>query len=393
MNESEHTAVTEDSAAGGQPGGPGAYRVDSADAERPEITRTTRDHGELRRQLEEWLGTRVEDAEVTELGVPDNGMSSETVMFTARFTDGGRREEAELVARLAAAEDAVPVFPTYDLALQWNTMQLVAEHTDAPVPGLRWLEEDPSVLGTPFFVMDRAHGEVPPDVMPYPIESTLLERPPEEQRRLQDATVDVLAEIHRTPIGESTSFLELDQPGDTALRRHFNHWRDYAEWVHQGRDIPLLDEAEAWLDANWPTEADARPPALSWGDSRIGNVMYDGLEPIAVFDWEMAGIAPVEVDLGWMSFIHTFFQDITVELGLPGMPDFMLAEDVAARYSETSGREIDDLHWFRTYAAYRHAAIMVRVIDRQIHFGDTEAAEDPEEAILHRNRLREMIAT
>ena len=67
--------------------------------------------------------------------------------------------------------------------------------------------------------------------------------------------------------------------------------------------------------------------------------------------------------------------------------------DVAARYRETSGSEIDDLHWFRTYAAYRHAAIMVRVIDRQIHFGDTEAAEDPEEAILHRNRLREMIAT
>ncbi|MGI9579019.1 MAG: phosphotransferase family protein [Microthrixaceae bacterium] len=370
----------------------GAYTVDSADAERPDITRTTRDHGELRSQLQSWLNTRVDDAEVTDLGVPDNGMSSETVMFTARFTDGGEPQEAELVARLAAAEDAVPVFSTYDLALQWNTMALVAEHTEAPVPGLRWLEEDRSVLGAAFFVMDRAHGDVPPDVMPYPIESPLLERSPEEQRQLQDNTVDVLAEIHRTPIGDHTAFLELDQPGDTALRRHFNYWREYAEWVREGRDIPLLDEAEAWLLANWPTEADEREPSLSWGDSRIGNMMYDGLEPIAVFDWEMAGIAPVEVDLGWMSFIHTFFQDITVELGLPGMPDFMVAEDVAARYKRTSGRAIDDLHWFRTYAAYRHGAIMVRVIDRQIHFGDTEAADDPEEAILHRNRLREMIA-
>ena len=260
------------------------------------------------------------------------------------------------------------------------------------MPALRWLEEDPSVLGAAFFVMDRAHGEVPPDVMPYPIDSSLLQRPPEEQRRLQDASVDVLAEIHRTPIGPHTEFLELDQPGDTALRRHVNHWREYAHWARQGRTIPVLDEAEAWLEDNWPAEADAREPALSWGDSRIGNMMYDGLEPVAVFDWEMAGIAPVEVDLGWMTFLHTFFQDITEDLGMPGMPDFMDPDDVAERYVQASGREIDDLHWFRTYCAYRHGAIMVRVIDRQIHFGDTEPAEDPEEAILHRDRLRQMIS-
>jgi aminoglycoside phosphotransferase (APT) family kinase protein len=370
-----------------------AYRIDSIDDDRPDITRTTRDHDELRKQLEDWLGTRVSEAEVTDLGVPENGMSSETVMFTARFTDDGRQEEVELVARLAAAEDAVPVFPTYDLELQWNTIQLVAEHTDAPLPTLRWLERDPSVLGHAFFVMERAHGEVPPDLMPYPIESSLLERSTEEQRRLQDATVDVLAEIHRTPVGEHTAFLELDQPGDTALRRHFNHWREYAEWVRRGRATPLLDDAEAWLEANWPTAADSREPALSWGDSRIGNMMYDGLDPIAVFDWEMAGVAPVEVDLGWMSFLHTFFQDITTDMGLPGMPDFMRAEDVAERYAATSGRDVADLHWFRTYAAYRHGAIMLRVIDRQIHFGDAEAAQDPEEAIMHRKRLREMIGS
>ncbi|MCP4434535.1 MAG: phosphotransferase family protein [Actinomycetia bacterium] len=360
--------------------------------ETPEITRTTRDHDELREQLRGWLSTKVEDAEITELGVPDNGMSSETVLFGASWTQGGETVGAELVARLAAAEDAVPVFPTYDLELQWKTIELVGRHTEAPVPRLRWLETDPSVIGSPFFVMDRAHGEVPPDVMPYPIESSLLERSAEEQRQLQDASVDVLAEIHRTPVGEHTAFLEYDQPGDTVLRRHVNHWKQYATFARQGRSIPLLDEAEAWLEANWPEAADARDPALSWGDARIGNMMFDGVEPVAVFDWEMAALAPVEVDLGWMSFLHTFFQDITVDLGLPGMPDFMDAEDVAERYRQASGLDIEDLHWFRTYCAYRHGAIMVRVIDRQVHFGDTEPADDPQEAILHRNRLREMIS-
>jgi aminoglycoside phosphotransferase (APT) family kinase protein len=366
--------------------------VQPVPAEAPEITRTTRDHAELRRQLRDWLATVVEDADITELGVPDNGMSSETVLFGASWTEDGETVEAELVARLAAAEDAIPVFPSYDLAGQYRAIRLVEEHTDAPVPHLRWLEEDPSVLGSPFFVMNRAHGEVPPDVMPYPIDSFVLELSADDQRRLQDASVDVLAEIHRTPVGAHTEFLEVDQPGDTALRRHVNHWLEYARWVRAGRTIPVLDEAEAWLQAHWPEEADRREPALSWGDARIGNMMYRGTEPVAVFDWEMAGIAPVEVDLGWMSFIHTFFQDITTDLGLPGMPDFMRAEDVADRYRVTSGIDVEDLHWFRTYAAYRHGAIMVRVIDRQIHFGDAEADEDPEAAILHRARLREMIA-
>ena len=104
--------------------------------------------------------------------------------------------------------------------------------------------------------------------------------------------------------------MEYDQPGDTALRRHVNHWKAYTDWVADGREVSLLDDAAAWLEANWPAAADRRPPALSWGDARIGNVLYDGFDPVAVLDWEMATIAPVEVDLGWMAFLHTFFHDI-----------------------------------------------------------------------------------
>lgn len=359
--------------------------------DKPEITRSTRDHGELRGILERWLGGVVEEPTISELRVPGNGMSSETVLFDATWTEDGETVSAELVTRLAASEDAVPVFTDYDLVSQFRVIERVGEHTDTPLPRLRWLEEDPSVLGSPFFVMDRVEGEVPPDVMPYPIESFLLDATAADQRRLQDATVDVLAEIHRTPLGDDTRYLELDQPGDTALRRHVNHWLGYAQWVRQGRTIDLLDRSEKWLEANWPASADRRDPALSWGDARIGNVMYRDFEPVAVFDWEMAGVAPVEVDIGWMTFLHTFFQDITEALELPGMPEFMDPDDVAARYEASSGQAVEDLHWFRTWAAYRHAAIMVRVTDRQIHFGEGEPSP-PEERIMHSARLEEMIS-
>jgi aminoglycoside phosphotransferase (APT) family kinase protein len=228
--------------------------------------------------------------------------------------------------------------------------------------------------------------------MPYPIESFLLDAGPGDRQKLQDLSIEVVAEIHKTPIGtEESAFLEYDYPGETALRRHVNSWIEYRDWVVGDRDIPLINEAFQWLEDNWPTEADQRPPVLSWGDSRIGNMMYRDFEPVAVFDWEMAGIAPPEVDLGWMSYMHKFFQDVTVDLGLPGMPDYMDPGEVRDKYMEASGREISDLHWFRVYNAARHAAIMMRITDRQVFFGEAEPS-DPEVAIVHSRPLREMIS-
>jgi aminoglycoside phosphotransferase (APT) family kinase protein len=90
---------------------------------------------------------------------------------------------------------------------------------------VRWVETDPDVLGGAFFVMDRVEGRVPPDVLPYTMEGFVLDLTDGQRRRLQDSTVDALAEIHGVPLGEHTAFLEYDQPGDTALRRHVNHWR------------------------------------------------------------------------------------------------------------------------------------------------------------------------
>jgi hypothetical protein len=97
--------------------------------------------------------------------------------------------------------------------------------------------------------------------MPYTMDGYMLEATDDERRRMQDASVDVVAEIHRTPVGDDTAFLEYDQPGDTALRRHFAHWKGYTRWVAAGRDIPLLtigrqvpghDEGRpaVWVDGN-----------------------------------------------------------------------------------------------------------------------------------------------
>jgi aminoglycoside phosphotransferase (APT) family kinase protein len=59
---------------------------------------------------------------------------------------------------------------------------------------------------------------------------------------------------------------------------------------------------------------------LNWGDACIGNVVHDGFDPVAVLDWEMAALAPREVDLCWTVYPHRFFHDLTVASGSADCP-------------------------------------------------------------------------
>lgn len=163
---------------GNEPGGVPAVR-------RPRTT--TRDPEALTRRLTAWLGTRLPGARAVAATVPDsNGMSSETLLFDIEHPEppspaAGPEQgaaPASCALRLAADPAAYTVFPRYDMARQYRTMRLVATHTDLPVPRTLWLEEDPAHLGAPFFVMARADGRVPPDVMPYTYEGIGCTTPP-----------------------------------------------------------------------------------------------------------------------------------------------------------------------------------------------------------------------
>ncbi|MGD0381025.1 MAG: phosphotransferase family protein [Acidimicrobiales bacterium] len=359
---------------------------------------STRDRDDLHRRLVTWLGARVTDPEVSELVVPEsNGMSSETLLFECTWRDTDAPSPAARItqacaARLVPDPDAVPVFPVYDLERQFRVLRLVAERTRVPVPRTLWLELDPEAIGSPFFVMERVEGVVPPDIMPYPFGSWLSEAPRADQDRLQDSSVRVLAELHGAPVSaHDIAFLELDRPGDTALRRHLAEQRSYYEWVvADGARSPLIERTFTWLEDHWPASEGA--PVISWGDARIGNMMFRDFEPVAVLDWEMAAVGPREIDIGWMVYLHRFLDDIAIQAGLPGMPHFMRLDDVAAAYARHSGHTPTDLDFYTMYAALRHAIVMSRVARRQVLFGEITMPEDPDDMIMHRPTLEQMLA-
>lgn len=359
------------------------------------MQRSSRDASTLPDRLAAWLATVLPegaDPVVTlHSGVDSNGMSSETLILDAEWTEDGERRRGEYVARVAPAAHDLPVFPDYALQDQYDAMRLVGELTDVPVPTVRWMEPTGEVLGTPFFLMDRVDGVVPQDVLPYNFgDNWLHDASLEDQRRLQDHSVAVLARLHAIPDAATTfAFLEPPHEGATLLERNLARtraWYDFA--VPDIGRSPTVERALAWLEANVPETDEA---VLAWGDSRIGNMMYRDFEPVAVLDWEMAAIGPRELDVSWIVFAHQVFEAITGMLELPGMPHFLREEDVVAEYERVAGTELGDLRWYHVYNGVQWAIVFMRTGARQIHFGEIEAPEDLESLFHHKPLLDRLL--
>ncbi len=344
---------------------------------------------ELEPALSAWALARfAEPVVVTNVASPGNGMSSETVLFDVYNVAEGVVDR--YVARLAPLPDVYPVFPNYDLELQRKCMDLVRVCTDVPAPEVTFFERDLEWLGTPFLVMRRIDGEAPPDIPPYVFGGWVMDASPEQRRGLQDATVRVLARLHEiAPSTHELSFLSRPQHGTGALDQQLGYQRWYYEWARDGVSYPLIERTLAWLDANRPAEGD---PVFNWGDARIGNVLYVDFEPAAVLDWEMATIGPREVDLAWMIFLDTFFDDLAARFEMPALAGFMDRDDVVTAYESLTGHTVRALEWFEVLAALRFAIVSVRTSTRGIAYGQMEPPAEPDDLIMFRGLLERMLA-
>ncbi|MCV7358834.1 phosphotransferase family protein [Mycolicibacterium fluoranthenivorans] len=359
------------------------------------LQHSSRDVSTVPAAIAQWLATQLpgKDTPVVtvESGVDANGMSSETILLTVDW-DGTQQH---MVARVAPTDADVPVFSSYRLDHQFELMRQVGELTDVPVPRVRWIDTTGDVLGTPFFLMDRVDGIVPPDVMPYTFGGNwFADAPVDRQRELQDSTVEVLAKLHSIPdAAQRFAFLsESDPPGDTPLARHFGWLKDWYEFsVPDIGRSELVERALGWLADNFPAEVAATTPVLAWGDSRIGNVLYEDFRPTAVLDWEMATVGPRELDVSWIIFAHMVFQELAGLAGLPGLPDVLREEDVRASYERLTGATLGDLRWFYIYSGVIWCCVFMRTTARRVHFGEMDKPEDVESTFYHASLLRRLL--
>ncbi|MBW2376466.1 MAG: phosphotransferase family protein [Deltaproteobacteria bacterium] len=318
-----------------------------------------RDLDETAAKLIEWLAPKLAvppaDIKIEDLDAPlGTGFSSDTLLFDLVYTKDGQEHREGLVARLEPEEYIV--FPTYDLAFQVRIQQMLAD-TDVPVPHIRWFEPDKSVLGVPFYLMDRINGNVPSDNPPMHEEGWIADELSEAER----ASVwwngfEAMCKVHRLDWKAlGCDFMLEPERGETPLDQQLHYWRGYFEWGMPAERHPEIAQALDYLEANKPEENQV---ALCWGDSRLANQIFDGLEVGAVIDWEMARIGDPVQDLAWwLASDRCFSEGLELER-LPGIPS---PEETVTRWKEATGLDTSNLAYYTILALARFSMNMARI--------------------------------
>lgn len=323
---------------------------------------TERDEAATTAAIAAWLADTVEgatDVTVGALAVPDgSGFSNETLLCSASWTVGGERVDEDLVVRVKPM--GYQVFLESDFERQYRLLTVLDRETEVPVPPILWFEEDESVLGAPFFVMRRVPGQAAPDAPPYNQEGWIADLSPAQRRRMWEAAVDALVTVHQVPT-DLVDFVGKPELGETGFDQIFEYWRRSFEWAARGEEYRIAAATLEWLEAHVPT---VRPTALSWGDARIGNILFHDGQVEAVVDWEMLSLGGHQMDLGWWLFLDAFHS-----FDVPRLDGLGSREETIERWEAGTDERATDLEWYEAFAGFRFAVVLMRIGQMYESFG------------------------
>jgi len=268
-----------------------------------------------------------------------------------------RAGDRELVLRRPPV--GAKIKTAHDMGREYRILsQLYPVYKKVPRPLL--FCEDEEILGAPFYVMERVSGIIlraqkPPG----------MDLSPELMRRLSGTFIENLAGIHEIDyaaaglgdLGAPQGYVKRQVEGWT--KRYYNARTD---------DVPSIEQLADWLQQN--LAADSERPALIHNDYKYDNLVLSPDDPatvIAVLDWEMATIGDPLMDFG--TSLGYWVETTDPEewqrygFGLTSLPGSLTRAELLERYSQRSGRRIDDPVFYFVYGLLK-----IAVIVQQIYF-------------------------
>lgn len=194
--------------------------------------------------------------------------------------------------------------------------------------------DDPSVLGSPFQLIEYRPGTVVSDTVPEQLAAV-------PNARLADEFVTALADLHAIDLDAHPELGELGRPGGF-IARQITGWNRRAHNAFDGSPPKTVEHIVTWLETSVP-EPSITPTVLH-NDFKFDNVIFDATgTAAAVIDWDMSTLGDPLFDLGvTLSYwAQADDADVIRELGLapslqPGFPD---RKALAAKYFAAAGRE------------------------------------------------------
>ena len=266
-----------------------------------------------------------------------------------------------LRAKPAPAAELLP--SAHAIEREYRILQALAG-TDVPVPRVRALCEDESVIGVAFYVMDFVQGRIFRD-------ATLPEVPVAERSAYFMEAARVLAALHR---------VDWRQLGLQDFGRHEGYYsRLIRRWTQQYQacrqaPVPAMEQLIDWLPQHIPAGADgAEHTCITHGDYRMENLMFHPTRPevVAVLDWELCTLGHPLSDLSYSALAWHMPAGILRGYGDQDLPALGLPaeQDHVARYAERMGWDtpaaLKDWPFYLAFNLFRLSAILQGIGQRE----------------------------
>jgi aminoglycoside phosphotransferase (APT) family kinase protein len=224
--------------------------------------------------------------------------------------------------------------------------------------------DDESIIGCPFYVMERIRGIIIRKELPQGL--TLS---PPEASRLCEKLIDVFVELHQVDYKKAG----LENFGKPAgyVKRQVEGWSERYR-AAKTPDAPDFEAVMGWLHAKMPPES----PTVSiiHNDYRFDNVVLHPDDPfriVGVLDWEMATIGDPLMDLGGALAYWTNHDDpadmLAIRMIPTHLPGMFTREEFIKRYSERMGISVDNSDFYYCFGMFRLAGIAQQIYWRFYH--------------------------
>ncbi len=220
--------------------------------------------------------------------------------------------------------------------------------------------ESADVLGAPFYLMERVKGIILRNRIP---ENIAL--PPERMRDLSTAAVDNLAALHRLDI-YSTGLIDLGKP-EGYIGRQVSGWIE-RYYKAETDTMPGMDALARWMPEHQPADG---APSLIHNDYKYDNLVLDpeNIAKIkAVLDWEMCTVGDPLMDLGvtlayWIEPQEANLLTASIA-NLTWLPGNLLRQELADRYAQQSGRDVQHLLFYYIFGTFKIGVIVQQIYAR-----------------------------
>jgi aminoglycoside phosphotransferase (APT) family kinase protein len=228
----------------------------------------------------------------------------------------------------------------------------------APEP--YFLCEDESIIGAPFYIMERRRGVILDEAFPEGYEPT-----PELCLGISETVVETLVELHAVDWREA-SLKDLGRP-EGFLERQVKSWIERYDRA-KSEEVEEVGPLTDWISNNVP---ESPVPTIIHNDYKLNNLVLnseDLTEVRAVLDWEMATIGDPIFELG-VSMSYWLEPDDPEDLKkvmptVTSMPGFLTRDEFMELYAEKSGRDLSNKRFYLTLGYFRLAAALQQIYAR-----------------------------